>query len=173
MRESLLAAGAVVAEEKGLSGLSLNLVAAEAGVAKGSLLHHFGDRASYVLELHRRWHDAIAEQVAAATADSPPGGERLVQGANCYLDICLRDRGVRTVLFEARFEPAVEGEVARRNEQFAALAAPDFEALGHGDGKTAAALFLGTVVEAALLEHRAGKRQPRVRRALAGFVGGR
>jgi TetR/AcrR family transcriptional regulator, transcriptional repressor for nem operon len=170
MRDSLLKAGSTVAAQRGLSGLSLNLVADEAGVAKGSLLHHYGDRATFLLELHRSWHDQIAAELADAMSDMRPGGERLLVAAERYLDICRRDRGLRTILFEARFEPSIAKEVARRNREFSFLGVPDFEGLGHRDPRSSAALFLGMVVEAAMIEHRANRRQPAIRRALREFV---
>jgi TetR/AcrR family transcriptional repressor of nem operon len=173
MKQVLLDAGAHVAAERGLSRLSLNLVAAEAGVAKGSLLHHFGTREAYLVALHRRWHDCTYDEIVSAAADLPAGRQRLLVAANRYLDICRRDRGVRAVLFQARCEPVLAGQVAERNRAFAAWARADFEAMGYRDPEMAARLFLGAVVEAATLEHRAGRRQPRVRQGLEDLVADR
>src|ERR1700758_5375850 len=109
-RQALLDVGLRLAESTGLSRLSVNLIVAEAGVAKGTFFHHFGDRASYLLALHREFHDRLGAQVQAAIDGVPPGGKRLTAVAHTYLDGCLRDRGVRALLLEARAEPAVTEE---------------------------------------------------------------
>src|ERR1700740_475100 len=106
-REALVDAGLRLAERTGLAGLSVNLIVQEAGVAKGTFFHHFGDRASYLLALHREFHDRWTIQVQAAIDGIPPGSRRLTAVATTYLDGCLRDRGVRALLLEARAEPAV------------------------------------------------------------------
>jgi AcrR family transcriptional regulator len=45
-REALLDAGAALAEEHGLAGVSVNMVVARAGVAKGTFYVHFSGRAA-------------------------------------------------------------------------------------------------------------------------------
>src|SRR5437773_1229323 len=62
-REALLDAGATLADELGLGQLSVNRIIATAGVAKGSFFHHFGDRAGFFVELHRRFHDRLAAEI--------------------------------------------------------------------------------------------------------------
>lgn len=64
-RSALLRAGAEVATERGLKGLSVNAVVDAAGMAKGSFYHHFPDRRSYVIALHREYHDAIDAAVSS------------------------------------------------------------------------------------------------------------
>src|ERR1700745_3945512 len=76
-REALIDAGLRLAESTGLAGLSVNLIVQEAGVAKGTFFHHFGDRASYLLALHREFHDRLTVQVQAAIDGIPPGSRRL------------------------------------------------------------------------------------------------
>ena len=77
----------------GLAGLSVNRVVAEAGVAKGTFYVHFEDRDAFVDALHERFHAHVQEAVEAASAGVPPGAERIVRGAEAYLDVCLVDRG--------------------------------------------------------------------------------
>src|ERR1700759_2320172 len=109
-RESLIDAGLRLAERTGLAGLSVNLIVGEAGVAKGTFFHHFGDRASYLLALHREFHDRLLAGIERVTAGMPPGRQRLIKSAATYLDGCLRDRGIRALLLEARAEPAIAEE---------------------------------------------------------------
>src|SRR3984885_9571282 len=89
-REALIDAGLRLAERTGLAGLSVNLIVQEAGVAKGTFFHHFGDRASYLPALHREFHERLATQIEAAIDGMPPGRGRLTRVAHTYLDGCLR-----------------------------------------------------------------------------------
>jgi TetR/AcrR family transcriptional repressor of nem operon len=169
-REALIDAGLRLAERTGLAGLSVNLIVADAGVAKGTFFHHFGDRASYLLALHREFHERLATQVQAVIAGMPPGRDRLIAVANTYLDGCLRDRGVRALLLEARAEPAVTDEITRRNNASAELCRFDFAALRRPHPYESAQLWVGMVAEAALIEHQAGKALPGLREALEQFL---
>jgi AcrR family transcriptional regulator len=169
-RAALVDAGLRLAERTGLSGLSVNLIVAEAGVAKGTFFHHFGDRASYLLALHREFHDRLTAAIRAAIDGMDPGRQRLLASTNAYLDGCLRDRGVRALLLEARAEPAVRKEIGRRNIANAELCQPDFEVLGRQHPRECAQLWVGMSAEAALVEHQAGKRLPRIRATLEEFL---
>jgi TetR/AcrR family transcriptional regulator, transcriptional repressor for nem operon len=169
-RESLIDAGLRLAERTGLAGMSVNLIVGEAGVAKGTFFHHFGDRASYLLALHREFHDRLGAQMQAAVTAIPPGRRRLIIGANTYLDGCLRDRGVRALLLEARAEPAVTDEIKHRNKAGAELFQPDFAALKRPHPYESAQLWVGMLAEAALIEHQAAKALPGIRKALERFL---
>jgi len=169
-RERLVDAGLRLAERTSLSDMSINLIVEEAGVAKGTFFHHFDDRGSFLLALHRKFHDSLFAGILAAAGGLPPGRERLLATANAYLDGCLRLRGIRALLLEARAEPAVAGEIARRNEQARDLISPDFDAMGWPHPSEAAALWIGLVVEAALLELAIGQRDASLRDAITSFV---
>ena len=169
-RQALVDAGLRLAERTGLTGLSVNLIVEDAGVAKGTFFHHFGDRASYLLALHREFHDRLTAQTLAAIDGMAPGRQRLIVGADAYLDGCLRDRGVRALLLEARAEPAVRAEIGHRNSANAELCRSDFKALGRRHPYESAQLWVGMAAEAALIEHAAKKKLPAVRSALAQFL---
>ncbi len=168
-REALIDAGLRLAEQTGLTGLSVNLIVAEAGVAKGTFFHHFGDRASYLLALHREFHERLANQIEDAIVGKPPGRGRLIAVADTYLDGCLRDRGVRALLLEARAEPAVTDEISRRNNASAEFCRADFSALRRPHPYESAQLWVGMVAEAALIEHQAGTALPALREAVRQF----
>lgn len=53
-RERMVDAGLALAEHTGLADMSINLIVDAAGVAKGTIFHHFGDRAGFLVTLHRR-----------------------------------------------------------------------------------------------------------------------
>jgi TetR/AcrR family transcriptional regulator, transcriptional repressor for nem operon len=169
-REQLLDAALRLAERGGLGAMSVNLIVAEAGVAKGTFFHHFGDRSAFLLALHRAFHDRLFEEIMRLVGGTVPGRERLLAVANAYLDGCLRHPGVRALLLEMRAEPVVAAEIAARNERVSRLISPDFAALGWAHPRDGAALWNGLVVEGALLEHAAGRRRPAIRNALAQFL---
>jgi TetR/AcrR family transcriptional repressor of nem operon len=171
-RTALIDAGLRLAERTGLSGLSINLLVDEAQVSKGTFFHHFGDRASYLLALHREFHDRLLSEIERATSSLSPGRERLMVSATTYLDGCLRDRGVRALLLEARAEPVIAGEIGTRNASTAAVVADDFTAMGWSHPLECAQLWVGMTAEAALLELKARRRSPAVRAALGGFTSG-
>ena len=166
-RQRLIDAGLRLAEQTGLMGLSVNLLVEEAGVSKGSFFHHFGNRASYVVALHRDFHDRLFAQIRQAVADLEPGADRLDTAARTYLDTCLEHRGVRALLLEARADPQIASEIATRNAASAAEVVADFTALGWPDPEQTARLWVGLVAEAALLEYVASRRDHKLRRALA------
>ncbi len=170
-RQELIDAGLRLAERTGLTGLSINLLVAEAAVSKGSFFHHFGDRASYLLALHRDFHDRVLAEILEAVNGVEPGAARLMVAAQTYLDACLCDRGVRALLLEARAEPAIATEVSARNAANAKLCTPDFKAMGWPQATESARLWVGMTAEAALVELDGGRRRPRIRAALACFIG--
>lgn len=170
-RATLIEAGLLLAERTGLAGLSVNLLVEEAQVAKGTFFHHFGDRATYLVALHRDFHDRITTEILTAIDGLPFGARRLIVGAETYLDACLRERGVRALLLEARAEQAILEEVRIRNAAFGTVIKPDFQAMDWPHPLQCARLWIGLTVEAALAELERSRRQPAVRAALARFVG--
>jgi TetR/AcrR family transcriptional regulator, transcriptional repressor for nem operon len=151
-RDALLDAGLALAEHTGLDGLSVNAVTAAAGVAKGTFFHHFGDRSTYLVALHRRFHDRILDEVQPAVAAVAPGRDRLEIMSTIYLDACLRNRGVRALTLEARGLMAIQDEIAKRNQSIVELLTTDFVALGWPNPRAAARLWLAATVECALVE---------------------
>lgn len=159
-----------LAEATGLAGMSVNLVVAEAGVAKGSFFYHFGDRTGFLLALHRAFQDAVTTQILQAIGDTDAGAERLWTGTTAYLDAGLRNPGARALLLEARVLPAIATEARARDEAFAQLCEPDFRAMHRPFPLQSARLWIGLVAEAALIEHDCGGAQPPMRTALHAYL---
>jgi AcrR family transcriptional regulator len=170
-RTNLIETGLVLAEDLGLEGLSVNAVVAAAGVSKGTFFHHFPDRVSYLVALHRRFHDALFEEVTAVIGDLEPGRGRLAAAARVYLDACLRDRGVKALLLEARGHLPIADEVMRRNRMNVDVVAADFAALGRSHPRDAARLWVAATAECALIELERGRRVNGARAALRDLVG--
>jgi len=171
-RDALLDAGVAVAAEHGLAGLSVNRVVAAAGVAKGTFYVHFDDRAAFIDALHERFHAQVRETVAAATADTPPGPQRIRRAAEAYLDVCLANRAVKALALEARSDPSLLAAMAARHDRFAASAVPSLKAMGWPDAAASAQLLAAMTSEIAVRELDAGRRLPASRRALRRFIGG-
>jgi AcrR family transcriptional regulator len=170
-RSNLIETGLVLAEQLGLEGLSVNAVVAGAGVSKGTFFHHFPDRVSYLVALHRRFHDVLFDEMMAAIGDIAPGKDRLTAAAATYLDGCLRDRGVKALLLEARGHLPIADEVTRRNRMSVDVVAADFEALGARHPRQSARLWIAATAECALMELELGRRDPEARSALSELVG--
>jgi TetR/AcrR family transcriptional repressor of nem operon len=162
-RKQLIAAGLSLAERTGLADMSVNLIVAEAGVAKGTFFHHFGNRSEFLLALHTEFHDRVFAEIERTIAGMAPGRDRL-------LDECLRHRGVRALLLEARVDPTIIGAIASRNKLVIRLSSPDFAAMGWAHPEPSAAMWNSAVVEAALLELDGGGYRPEIRAALAQFL---
>ncbi|MCC3313733.1 TetR/AcrR family transcriptional regulator [Nocardia africana] len=169
-RRALLDAGSVVAERAGLRGLSVNAVVAAAGMSKGSFYHHFSDRRSYMIALHRRYHDVLAEAILAEIGDLAPGFSRLAAGVTSYLDACLRTRGTKAFLAQSRTDTDLLDEVHARNRAVAAVIEPDLRAIGWDDPAAVAHLVVAMVAEIALAELYADEPQPTLRSAVIGLI---
>jgi AcrR family transcriptional regulator len=168
--EALLDAGVEVAQSQGLAGLSVNRVVAEAGVAKGTFYVHFADRKAFVDTLHARFHARVEDAVAQAVAGISPGPDRIVRGAEAYLDVCLEDRAVKALALEARSDPDLAPAMSARHERFAASSVPSFKAMGWPDATAAAQLLAAMTAEIAIRELDAGRRLPAARRSLRRFL---
>ena len=170
-REALLEAGAALAEEHGLAGVSVNMVVARAGVAKGTFYVHFKDRAAFVDAMHARFHARVQAAVDQAVAGLPPGARRLSRASEAYLDVSLANRGVKALSLEARSDPAVQDSMAVRRERLTAAGVTDLKAMGWDDAEAAAQLLAAMTREISVLEFDAGRRLPAARRALKRFLG--
>src|ERR1700729_1353305 len=170
-REALLDAGAALAEEHGLAGVSVNMVVARAGVAKGTFYVHFSGRAAFVDAMHARFHDRVAVVIDEAIAGLPPGAERLYRGFEAYLDVSLANRGVKALSLETRSDPAMQGSMEARRERLVAAGVADVKAMGWDDAEAAAQLLAAMTREISVLEFDAGRRLPAPRPAAKTSLG--
>jgi len=171
-RLSLLEAGMDLADRFGLASVSVNDVAAEAGVGKGSFYVHFADRAAFLLELHRGFHDELLAEVREQTAEMRPGRARLETAAAAFLDFSLAQRRVRPLLLDIRSEQQVADEVAARMQQITRTFEQDLRAQGWPDPAPAARLFMAMCTEVAVTELDRGRRDNTLRRTLLRYATG-
>ena len=170
-RRELVDAAAVVAERDGLAALSVDAVTRTAGHAKGTFYVHFADRTELLVDLHRRFHDELFQRIREASVDVPVGPERARMMITAFLDGCRQQVGVRSMLLQARGLPEIADLVRQRNAE----AARDLASQLSGatpDPLELAQLLVGATAEVALQELQAGRRLPRLRRALMSLVPG-
>ncbi|NLG54044.1 MAG: TetR/AcrR family transcriptional regulator [Rhodococcus sp.] len=158
-RRALIDAGMTLAEDGGVAALSVSAVTTTAGMAKGSFYQHFPDRRSYIIELHRSYHDQLAEVVAQVISEFDPGIERLRAGLDAFLNACLQTRGTKAFLGQARTETDLGDEVAQRNAAFATLVREDLEAIGWSDAAPIATLAVAMAADVSF--HELVAREPR------------
>lgn len=169
-RERLLEAGLRLAHVGALSALRVDEIVGAAGVGKGTFYVHFATREDFLVALHRRFHDQLAERIDRAIAGLAPGMARLLRGTTAYLDGCCEQRAIKAMLLGARAEPAIQQAVTAQNARFATLATEEFAAAGWPAPQQAARLWVGMAAEAAIAESEAGRKQPLLRQALARFA---
>jgi AcrR family transcriptional regulator len=168
-RLELLDAAVALAEQDGLSALSVARITVAAGHAKGTFYVHFPDRAAFLVALHRRFHDAVFSQIIEATGADTPGPERARRRVLAFLDGCRALPGVRALLLDARTEPSVVAEVGRRNRQATAVLAADLAGFCTHPRETARFLVLAAS-DVAARESDRQRRLPTARRGLLELI---
>lgn len=100
-RQRLLDAAEHVLLDEGAESLTLDAVAASAGVSKGGLLYHFGTKEALVVGVVSRAVETVDAELHRASASAAPG-----DFARAYIDLCLpaqdaRDAGKTNALSAA------------------------------------------------------------------------
>ncbi|MEV0332679.1 TetR/AcrR family transcriptional regulator [Nocardia sp. NPDC050717] len=112
-RAALERAGRDLFAERGFAGTSAEQLVAAAGVTRGALHHHYGDkRGLFLAVLEQVETEATAEiQDAVAAVDPDDVVAGMTAGLARFLDICARPQMLRIVLMDA---PTVLGWPAFR-----------------------------------------------------------
>ncbi|MEV0031233.1 helix-turn-helix domain-containing protein [Nocardia sp. NPDC050793] len=107
-RAALEDAGRRLFGERGFAATSAEQLVTEAGVTRGALHHHYGDkRGLFLAVLERVESDSTAEIGRAIAAVGPDDIlASMAVGLNAFLDICQRPEMIRITLYDA---PAVLG----------------------------------------------------------------
>jgi AcrR family transcriptional regulator len=92
-RDKMLDAAEIVVERQGIANLTLDAVAAEAGISKGGLLHHFPSKDQLVEALVVRCAENWRTYYMDAYARTPEGPGRMTRA---LVDHCLTDVEVWT-----------------------------------------------------------------------------
>ena len=163
----------MVLAEKGIAGLTINAVVAQAGMAKGSFYTHFADRSAFIFELYRRFYDAQVSVYVDATTGLPAGSGRLQAGMDAFFDACHGHGDAMVLLGEARFASGLEEAVAEQSTELGRLVIEDLTAIGWPDPTATALLIAGAAGEVAVAEGRAGAARPELRAAFHALAAGR
>jgi AcrR family transcriptional regulator len=96
-REQLVALGGEMFSERPFDDVSIDDIAAAAGISKGLLYHYFPSKRDFYVAVVR--HSADEMQVVTETDPDLPPLERLSAGLDCYLEyVETHARGYATVL---------------------------------------------------------------------------
>jgi TetR/AcrR family transcriptional regulator, transcriptional repressor for nem operon len=165
-RHQLLDAAMTIAENDGFAALSVGKITRASGLAQGTFYVHFADRSSLLVALHARFHDDLFARIG--TIGGPPGHERAAARITAFLDGCRQQPGVRSMLLDARNEPAIRAEVRQRNDQSARALAADLRPAtsDNGSALNRAVLIVAATAEVASRELDAKRRIPQLRAAL-------
>jgi AcrR family transcriptional regulator len=104
--ERLIATAHRAFAERGFAEVSLDALAAEAGVTRGALHHHFGNKAGLFEAVLRRIDAEIAAEMRAVWEATPDAWEGFRACFHVYLDAALRPDRCRILFQDA---PAVLG----------------------------------------------------------------
>jgi AcrR family transcriptional regulator len=98
--EIILAAADAVLRRGGARALTIDAVAAEAGLSKGGVLHHFGSKDALILALVARKLSELRTGIAACEAEQPSGPARLPRAmvAHARAHYCEDDESSRALL---------------------------------------------------------------------------
>jgi AcrR family transcriptional regulator len=167
-RELILAAAQRLFEREGPAAVSMDRVAEEAGVGKGTLYRRFGDRAGLALALLDARERELQEQIIRGPAPLGPGApaaDRIVAFGHAWLDV-LDTHGDIVLAAEsgpigARFRSAVYASHRAHLVLLVAEARPDVDAAYLADALLAAldselVLFMRTDRGRSLDEIKAG-----------------
>ena len=94
-RQKILCSARRLFEERGLANVSMDDIAADAGVGKGTLFRRFGDRASLAHALLDATESQFQEQLIRGEPPLGPGAppcERVIAFGEAMIDLCLERR---------------------------------------------------------------------------------
>ncbi|MFC8528174.1 TetR/AcrR family transcriptional regulator [Nocardia sp. NPDC057227] len=108
-RGRLEEAGRALFAEHGFGAVSAEQIVATAGVTRGALQYHYGDKRGLFVAVLERLEQDNTDELVAAIAGAPPSADPMVglrAGLDAFLRICRRPEMVRIALSDA---PAVLG----------------------------------------------------------------
>lgn len=100
MKEALFEATVAVLGEHGVEGLTMDRVAAEAGVAKGSLYRYFSSKRDLLEFVHAKMVDPIFQHLEETAAREQPAIEKLADQLRVFLEHIARHVKIHRLLFE-------------------------------------------------------------------------
>ena len=155
--EIILEAAAAVLLKAGARGLTIDAVAAEAGLSKGGVLHHYASKEALILALVARKLAQLREELAACEADLPAGPSRLSRAMVAHVrgHYCDDDESSQALLLASMESPEAQKDYkAFVAEQLGRL--ESVEGAGAGEGSVLFFAILGLFMSRALGFHQLG-----------------
>jgi AcrR family transcriptional regulator len=168
-REALIAAARKLFTERGYENVGTEEVVRSAGVTRGALYHHYGDKASLLEAVYNRVEAESTERIARIVLDSDLDSplEAMKAGVTAFLDECEKPELRQIALHDA---PAVLGwerwrEIGAANGlgliEASLAAAIEAGEIRDVPVKPTAHLLMGALDEAAMLLARDDRPQAR------------
>ncbi len=117
-RARLMASARKAFAEKGFSAASMDELTADAGLTRGALYHHFGDKKGLLAAVVAEIDGDMAARAKAAAAQALSPWERLLAEGEAYIKMALDAEVQRIVLFDG---PAFLGDPSQWPSQNACL----------------------------------------------------
>jgi AcrR family transcriptional regulator len=105
-KSELMAAARELFSTRGYAAVPADEIVRAAGVTRGALYHHYGDKQGLFRAVFEQVEDEIAQEIEAATAGAPDTVTGLLLALGAFLDACERPEVQRISLTDA---PAVLG----------------------------------------------------------------
>jgi AcrR family transcriptional regulator len=168
-RAALITTARRLFAQRGYHGVPAEEIVAAAGLTRGALQHHFGDKQALFRAVFEQLETEISTQLATAVARAPDGWAAATAALSAFLDACEKPEVIQIALTDA---PAVLGWATWRaveGEHGLGLITTGLRQ-GMADGvfveqpvDVLAHLILSAVIEAALLiahapNHRAARK---------------
>lgn len=154
VRQRILDTAFALVGEGGFGALSMQAVAAGAGIATGAVYLHFSSKADLCAEVFRLATEREVVVVRDAAQSEGPAGERLAQAVAVFAERALRARRMAYALIAEPVDPGVDAQRLRYRQAYAAV----FEqlvregvssgAFAPQDASVSAAALVGVIAEA-------------------------
>jgi AcrR family transcriptional regulator len=105
-RAALLTAGRTLFAQRGYAAVPAEEIVAAAGVTRGALQHHFGDKKELFRAVFEQLESEVPAQVSAAVTGQPDSWAAATAGLTAFLDACQEPEILQIALTDA---PAVLG----------------------------------------------------------------
>ncbi|HEX6577911.1 MAG TPA: TetR/AcrR family transcriptional regulator [Jiangellaceae bacterium] len=105
-RQALIAVARALFTERGYANVSAEEIVAAAGLTRGALGHHFGDKRGLFLAVFEQVEQEVTERILNGIGEVNDAWSGLARGFTCFLDACEDQAVVQIALIDA---PAVLG----------------------------------------------------------------
>jgi AcrR family transcriptional regulator len=171
-RQQLIDAAATIVVEFGSAAMTMERLAAQAGVSKALPYKHFDNSDQVLTELYRRETSAIARAVWRALRDAASGSDLVRVGVHVYLDEVIERRPVLSALSKPGSTIVATADPAQAGIVFEVEVLDRFHGIGRERAKQIAGIVQGAVVGAANTLHAGHGSRDALENDLVAVIGG-